>query len=227
LLISETMFYNLPKTIADLPETLPIFPLTGAVLLPRCKLPLNIFEPRYLNMVFDSLCNGERMIGMIQPMPSGHTDGPLETYRIGCAGRITAFEETNDGRVLINLTGLCRFRIVEELPLVRGYRRIKTDWLPFATDLIQIQDATISGEEVMRVLAPFFEAHHLRAEWSSLERIAGSDLIDVLAMNLPFPPEDKQALLEATDTAARFTILRQIATLYAARDIDQATDTRH
>jgi Lon protease-like protein len=221
------MFYNLPKTAADLPETLPIFPLTGAILLPRCKLPLNIFEPRYLNMIFDSLSSGDRMIGMIQPRPATTTGGPTEVYSIGCAGRITAFEETSDGRVLVNLTGLCRFRVVEELSLVRGYRRIKPDWLPFATDLIQIQDATISGEEVMKVLAPFFEAHQLRAEWQSLERIAGSDLIDVLSMNLPFPPEDKQALLEAPDVHARFNILRQIAMLYAARDIDQATDTRH
>lgn len=221
------MFYNLPKTVVDLPESIPIFPLTGSILLPRCKLPLNIFEPRYLNMVFDSLCSGDRIIGMVQPRPSTATEGPSEPYAIGCAGRITAFEETTDGRVLINLTGLCRFRIVEELSLVRGYRRVKPDWLPFATDLIQIQDATISGEEVMKVLAPFFEAHHLRAEWHSLERIAGSDLIDVLSMNLPFPPEDKQALLEAPDMHARFAMLRQIATLYAARDIDQATDTRH
>ncbi|MBY0354904.1 MAG: LON peptidase substrate-binding domain-containing protein [Rickettsiales bacterium] len=221
------MFYNLPKTASDLPESLPIFPLSGNILLPRCKLPLNIFEPRYINMVFDSLCTPERIIGMVQPRPSTATGGDAEPYQIGCAGRITAFEETDDGRVILNLTGLSRFRINEEISAVRGYRRVKCDWLPFATDLIMIQDATISGQDVMNVLTPFFEAHHLRAEWQSLERIAGSDLIDVLSMNLPFPPEDKQALLEAPDVHARFAILRQIASLYAARNIDQATDTRH
>lgn len=221
------MFYQLPKTVADLPETIPIFPLNGSILLPRCKLPLNIFEPRYINMVFDSLCHGDRMIGMVQSRPTTTTGGAAEPYQIGCAGRITAFEETDDGRVLINLTGISRFRITEELAPVRGYRRVKCDWLPFSTDLIVIQDATISGEEVMQVLAPFFESHNLRAEWQSLERIPGSDLIDVLSMNLPFPPEDKQALMEAPDVHSRYNILRQIASLYAARNIDQATDTRH
>jgi Lon protease-like protein len=221
------MFYNIPKTPDQLPEVIPIFPLTGTILLPQCRLPLNIFEPRYLEMVFDTLCSEQRIIGIVQPTGEGPGDGTGPTYQIGCAGRITGFEETDDGRVEIQLTGLCRFQIKEELEKTKSYRRVKVDWFPFATDLIVIKDATISGEDVMDVLQPFFDAHHINAQWHSLERVAGSDLVDVLSLNLPFPPEDKQVLLEASDAASRFENLKKIATLYSTTSDSPTSGTKH
>lgn len=219
------MFYDVPRTTHQLPEVISIFPLTGVVLLPRCKLPLNIFEPRYLNMVFDSLKN-ERFIGMVQPQPGSAPDGTGLVYTIGGMGRITAFEETADGRALITLTGLSRFQIREELEKLNGYRRVRVDWLPFAADLISGAEEKIASSEVMELLMPFFNAHGIKTDWHIFDQLPGNELLDMLIMNLPFAPEDKQALLEAVDAKARLDVLSKIATLYAA-NLNLPSGTRH
>ncbi len=219
------MFHILPKTTLDLPDILPVFPLTGALILPRCKLPLNVFEPRYLAMV-DAALKSERIIGMIQPQPGGPMDGTGALYSTGCAGRITGFQETDDGRYLINLTGMCRFAVVSEMEPKHGFRRVKADWLPFATDLINLTDSTVSGTDIVEVLQPFLEAHGIHYEWAALKTLPGSDLLDVLTVNLPFAPEDKQALLEARDHPARLDVMRKIAALYAAGRV-HGSETKH
>lgn len=219
------MFYDVPRTTHQLPEVISIFPLTGVVMLPRCKLPLNIFEPRYLNMVFDSL-KEDRFIGMVQPRAGNTPDGTGPVYDIGGMGRITSFEETQDGRALITLTGLSRFHIREELEKLNGYRRVRVDWLPFASDLIGGADEKIPAGEVMELLMPFFEAHGIKTDWHIFDQLAGNELLDMLIMNLPFAPEDKQALLEAIDAKARLSVLSKIATLYAA-NLNLPSGTRH
>lgn len=219
------MFYDVPRTIGELPEILPVFPLTGAILLPHCKLPLNIFEPRYLNMVFDSL-KSERLIGMIQPRPQGPQDGTGPIYDIGCAGRITSFEETQDGRVLMTLTGLCRFKVSEEMEKTQGYRRIRPDWQLYGADLVSAKDTPVSSAEVIELLKPVFDAHGIRTEWHILDQLPGNDLMDMMIINLPFQPEEKQALLEAVDAKARIAVMRQITAIYAAGAAAQ-NETRH
>ncbi|MFO1242583.1 MAG: LON peptidase substrate-binding domain-containing protein [Rickettsiales bacterium] len=219
------MFHILPKTTLDLPESLPVFPLTGALILPKCKLPLNIFEPRYLAMV-DAALRSARLIGMIQPQPGGPADGTGPLYGTGCAGRITGFQETDDGRYLINMTGVCRFNVVQELEPVSGYRIVQPDWLPFATDLITLSDKAVSGGDIVDVLQPFLEAHGIHYDWPALKSLPGPELLDVLTVNLPFAPEDKQALLEAHDHPARLEVMRKIAAIYAAGRV-HGSETKH
>jgi len=208
-----------------LPDVLPIFPLVGVLLLPRARLPLNIFEPRYLAMTRDAL-GGERLIGMIQP--SDPTTGGMNppVYPVGCAGRITQFSETDDGRFLITLTGVSRFRIVEELPLLSGYRRAIPDWTPFAPDR-EIPDAPqFDRARLVRGLKTFFGQRQLSADWNAIEKAPAEQLIASIAMACPFAPSEKQALLEAADLEQRATLLTGLVEMAAIQPITGEDDTR-
>ena len=178
-----------------LPENLPIFPLAGVLLLPRAKLPLNVFEPRYLNMTFDAL-GGERMIGIIQPREaSGQGDEP-PVYETGCAGRIVSFAETEDGRLLIALRGVSRFVVAESLPNRHGYRRIRPDFGPFRHDLIESDAAALRRDDLVTTLHAYFDVNGMSADWSVIEKTPNEALVSTLAMICPFAPREKQALLE-------------------------------
>ena len=190
-------------TPADLPETLPVFPLPGALMLPRARLPLNIFEPRYLAMLDGALKTEHRLIGMIQPLES-RGDGPPTLRKIGCAGRVTSLSETEDGRYLIALTGICRFRVVEEIEGFTPYRRVKADWGGFERDLGRgDQDPDFDRPAFLDLLRRYFEAARLSSDWESLEQADEEMLINSLSMLCPFAVEEKQALLEAPRLAER------------------------
>ncbi len=194
----------LNPTQADLPSEFPIFPLPGALLLPHGRLPLNIFEPRYLALVDDSLAGG-RMFGMIQPntnAPRG-PNGP-SLYQIGCIGRLSQFAETDDGRYLITLTGVSRFRVIDELPIRHGYRRITAEFGPFKSDLSPASAGMgVKRGELLGALRPFFTLHDIDANWDAIERMPETMLVTTLAMLCPFDDAEKQALLEAPTEADR------------------------
>lgn len=195
--------FDLPHD--QLPETIPVFPLTGVLLLPRGKLPLNIFEPRYLNMVQDALASN-RLIGMIQPRDGGMGNHP-PLYDIGCVGRITSFSETDDGRFLITLTGISRFRIAGEVPTTRGYRRIIADWSAFATDLDEDAPCDLDRTSLDGTLRAYFKQQGISANWDSIAQAPLDRLITSLAMICPFDAPEKQALLESPDLNARAKLL--------------------
>jgi len=185
-----------------LPREIPIFPLPGALLLPHGRLPLNIFEPRYLAMTRDALA-GARIIGMIQPDATEDLRLPqVATYRTGCAGRIVQFAETPDGRYLITLAGLVRFDKGMELPLKDGYRRIVPDFAPYRGDM-EGRPGKIERERLLGKLKQFLERHDIGADWKAIEMAPDEQLVNALAMMCPFGPSEKQALLEAPDIAAR------------------------
>jgi hypothetical protein len=212
---------------AALPAVLPIFPLSGVLLLPRARLPLNIFEPRYLAMTRDAL-GGERLIGMVQPSDptSGGMNPPV--YPIGCAGRLTQFSETEDGRFLITLTGVSRFRIVEELPLLSGYRRVVPEWLEFVADRDPPRDAGFDRERLTGGLKGYFAQHHISADWSAIEKAPGEYLVNSIAMACPFAPSEKQALLEAADPDERARLLTTLVEMAALKPGTEETGgTRH
>lgn len=189
-----------------LPDVLPLFPLTGVLLLPRGRLPLNIFEPRYLSMTEDALAHG-RLIGMVQPSVP-ETQEPLPPlFHIGCAGRITSFTETEDGRFLIGLTGVCRFRIRDELPIERGYRRARAEWEDFLADIGGPDENEIDREKLLGILRHYFKLHSIAADWNAVQNTHNETLISSLAMICPLAPNEKQALLEAPDLPARAEML--------------------
>lgn len=188
---------------ADLPETIPVFPLPGALLLPRGRLPLHIFEPRYLAMIEDCLKTKHRLIGMIQPREVPGT-GEKRLNAIGCAGRLTGFSETEDGRYMITLAGISRFRVKEEVTGFTPYRRCTVDWAGFGRDLGPVEeDAGFRREEFLALLGRYFAAQNLSTDWSSLKEAETELLINSLSMLCPFGPEDKQALLEAPSLTTR------------------------
>ncbi len=187
---------------ADLPDTLAVFPLPGALLLPRARLPLHIFEPRYLQMFEDALKTRERLIGMIQPCPG--KEGADALHRIGCAGRITQFSETEDGRYMITLSGVSRFRMDCEVSGFTPYRRCNVLWSGFDRDLGRTEDdARFDRAAFMDLLERFLDARSLSADWDALKEADEELLINSLSMMLDFEPEDKQALLEAPCLATR------------------------
>lgn len=190
----------------DLPAHLPLFPLTGVLLLPRGELPLNIFEPRYLNMTVDALA-GSRMIGMIQPTEHENSQPNPPVYRTGCAGRIVAFQETEDGRFLLTLKGICRFDVSEELSSTRGYRPVVADWSRYRNDLVQDGEATIDRHRLLRSLKSYFKLHGISADWNAIESSADERLVTCLSMICPFEASEKQALLEAPTLSARGEVL--------------------
>ncbi len=197
----------LSQRLARLPREFAIFPLSGALLLPHARLPLNIFEPRYLAMTEDALGEG-RMFGMIQPDPS-HAELPTgpALFAIGCLGRITAFSETDDGRYLITLTGLVRFRIEQEIEMRRGYRRVRADLATFAHDLRTPEAEKVEREPMLAALKSYLAVRALGADWKALETLPEERLVGTLSMLCPFSATEKQALLEAPTEAARAEIL--------------------
>ncbi len=192
----------------DLPERIPVFPLPGALLLPHGRLPLNIFEPRYLNLTADALGQG-RMMGMVQPVhaePDPVSD-TAELYRTGCLGRITSFAETDDGRFLITLTGVSRFRIVDELESVRGYRRVAARYDAFAHDLQEDTGATADRQRLLDAVRAYFQVQGIDTDWAAIKEAPDGALVTSLAMTCPFEPREKQALLECPGLIERTEFL--------------------
>jgi len=211
------------RKLGDLPLVIPVFPLDGALLLPGGQLPLNIFEPRYLNMLDDAM-SGERIIGMIQTRPQapGQADDPQRPMLapVGCAGRVTSFAETSDGRYLITLTGVCRFRAGDELPARTPYRQVRADFSPYEADLREDQAGVRTAADIDRLLSAlrrYLDHRGLAIDWTDAEAAPSDALINSLAMALPFDPMEKQALLEAE------TIFERKATLTALLEIDAAS----
>jgi Lon protease-like protein len=222
---------------SELPTTLPIFPLTGVLLLPRGKLPLNVFEPRYLNMVRDALAS-DRMIGMVQPREDDPTTltGPSEdavpagrpppVYPTGCAGRITAFSESEDGRFQITLTGIARFEIREEVPTLRGYRRIVPDWDRYRGDLAD-DNAAIDRPRLLTALKVFFKLNDIAADWDSISATPDERLVTSLAMICQFAPNEKQALLEARDLGERSRVMTALVEMAVLGRATAGDGARH
>ena len=189
---------------ADLPASIPIFPLPGALLLPRARLPLNIFEPRYLAMLDDTFKTEHRLIGMIQPIVVADDENGERLHKIGCAGRVTALQETEDGRYLITLSGISRFRMGEAEEGFAPYRRAQVDWSSFERDLGREElDDDFDRPEFLSVLARYFETAQLSSDWDSLKEAGEELLINSLSILCPFDPEEKQALLEAPSLSTR------------------------
>lgn len=186
----------------DLPETIPVFPLPGALLLPRSRLPLHLFEPRYLAMMDDVLKTDNRLIGMVQPYDAPGKSGQL--HSIGCAGRLTAFSETEDGRYMVTLSGMSRFRITKEVEGFTPYRRCEISWDGFGRDLGPTEmDEGFDREAFLGTLGRFFDDQGLKTDWESLSEAEDELLINSLSMLCPFEPEDRQALLEAPSLTTR------------------------
>lgn len=192
---------------SDLPDVIPVFPLPGALLLPRARLPLHIFEPRYLALLDDVLKTPDRMIGMVQPDPNPKAQAPVDgpaLHRIGCAGRLTQFSETEDGRYFVTLAGAARFRITEEVRGFTPYRRAAVSWTGFEGDLGQTEeDPGFDREAFLDLLSRYLVAKSLDTDWDSLKEAEDEMLINSLSMLLAFEPEDKQALLEAPSLSTR------------------------
>jgi uncharacterized protein len=203
--------------LKDLPHEFAVFPLSGALLLPRGKLPLNVFEERYLAMTFDSLAAG-RMFGMIQPDQQARTNGDgSELYRVGCLGRLSSFSETDDGRLLITLTGLIRFSVVEELAVHRGYRRVRGDFSRFQSDLaMPPAPVALDRDRIMTALRGYFQHRQVQANWDAIKALSDDALVITLAMACPFEPVEKQALLEAPTDADRADVLIALLEMGAA-----------
>jgi len=204
---------------ADLPEIIPVFPLAGALLLPRGQLPLNIFEPRYLSMVDDSFRDGHRLIGMIQPDPAhpGSEEKPA-LFRVGCIGRITQMAETGDGRYLLQLTGVVRFRIVEELIVATAYRQCRVTTIPFADDFVARKgEDQVDRKAVLEALTAFLKANKLKTDWEGVESAPNEALVNALAMMSPYGAAEKQALLEAPDLKSRAQILIAVTEMELAK----------
>jgi len=208
--------YRGPDDVADV---IPVFPLQGALLLPRGQMPLNIFEPRYLMMIDDALRSGQRLIGMIQPDAAhpGPEDKP-NLYRIGCVGRLTQFAESGDGRYLIQLTGVARFRIEHELEVTTPYRQCRVSTAPFKNDFIGHKgEDEVDRDALLKALRDFLKANDLKADWDGIEKAPNEALVNALAMMSPYGPAEKQALLEAPDLKTRAEILVAVTEIELAK----------
>ncbi|HEX5326968.1 MAG TPA: LON peptidase substrate-binding domain-containing protein, partial [Acetobacteraceae bacterium] len=201
----------------ELPAEFPVFPLAGALLLPRGRLPLNIFEPRYLAMTEDALAAG-RMLGMIQPDASlPAVEGGPQLYHVGCLGRLSSFSETEDGRFLITLTGVIRFSVLAELTMRRGYRRVRGSVSAWLCDLnLEARPIGVEREALLAALRSYFARRGFEANWEAIRKIPDDMLVITLAMICPFEPAEKQALLEAVTAADRATALLALLQMGAA-----------
>ncbi|OAF02332.1 peptidase S16 [Bradyrhizobium centrolobii] len=204
----------------DLPEIIPVFPLPGALLLPRGQMPLNIFEPRYLAMVDDALRDGHRLIGMIQPDVAHspkNADKPA-LFRVGCVGRITQLAESGDGRYILELTGIARFKVVEELDVLTAYRQCKVDFFTFVDDFTaRMGEDDVNREALLAALADFLKANNLKVDWEGVESAPNEALVNALAMMSPYGPAEKQAMLEAPDLKTRAEILIAVTEMDLAK----------
>ena len=203
----------------ELPEIIPVFPLPGALLLPRGQMPLSIFEPRYLAMVDDALRDGHRLIGMIQP-DVAHPGSPEKPnlFKIGCVGRITQLAESGDGRYLMQLTGVARFRVEEELNVSTAYRQCRVTFVPFADDFIARKgEETVDRDALLEALTAFLKANNLKTDWGGIESAPNEALVNALAMMSPYGVAEKQAMLEAPDLKTRAEILIAVTEIELAK----------
>lgn len=204
------------QDVSDLPQQLPLFPLAGALLLPRVDLPLNVFEPRYLAMVEDAMST-HRMIGLIQPLDGEGMRKP-KLQAIGCAGRITAYSEADDGRLLITVTGVCRFTLKKEVRTKKPYREATVDYQKFAVDLVsETGAASVNRGELVTAFRNYLEANSMTANWREVEAVSTEILVNTLSLLAPYPPRDKQALLEAPDLKSRAEVLVALTELQLSR----------
>ena len=211
------------RKISDLPQVIPVFPLDGAMLLPGGGLPLNIFEPRYLNMVDDAL-SGSRLIGMVQTVAGGSRERPT-LAAVGCAGKITSFAETGDGRYLITLSGIARFNIARELLVATPYRQVVPDFAPYEADLaLGEEDETFDRRQLLSALKAYLDRRGLEVEWETAAEAPAEALVNSLAMALPFEPAEKQALLEARTCVERREILIAMMRIDAAAPLESGDD---
>ena len=204
---------------ADLAKVIPVFPLAGALLLPRGQMPLNIFEPRYLAMIDDSLRDGHRLIGMIQPdvAHAGRKDHP-RLYKVGCVGRITQLAETGDARYLIQLTGIARFRVERELKVATAYRQCEVSYAPFLDDFVARKgEEAVDRKSLLTALSAFLKANKPEADWDGIENAPNEALVNALSMMSPYGPAEKQALLEAPDLKTRAELLVAITEIELAK----------
>ena len=211
-------FIDQYRSPAYLPRLLKVFPLPGALLLPHAELPLNIFEPRYLAMVSDALAS-DRLIGMIQPdNDEADLSGSPALKQVGCAGRITSFAETPDGRILITLSGICRFAITREISSDKPYRQVEPDFSAFADDLVDTDDDdTVDRTSLLKVFQEYLTANDMSADWDQVKAASTEALVNTLAVLAPHAPRDKQALLEAKDLKSRADVLIALTEMALAR----------
>lgn len=225
--MSLTERYRRP---ADLPPRIPVFPLRGAILLPRATLPLNVFEPRYLSML-DDVMSGARVLGVLQPQGHGDDDdneSPLEKtaglHRVGCAGRVTSYQELDDGRLVITLTGIMRFACISEAESVTPYRIMSVSYDQFASDLTEgLGEEQVDRPNLLRVLKSYLEANRLKTDWAAIQRASNEFLINALSVMCPYGPEEKQALLEAADLKCRAEVLVALAEIELASNGSSGT----
>lgn len=204
---------------ADLPGVIPVFPLSGALLLPRGQMPLNIFEPRYLAMVDDAFREGHRLIGMIQPdaAHSPNADKPV-LFHVGCIGRITQLAEAGDGRYILELTGVARFKVAEELPVKTPYRQCRVRYEDFIDDFTARKgENAVDREALLTVLRDFLKANQLKVDWEGIDNAPNEALVNALAMMSPYGAAEKQALLEAMDLKTRAEILIAVTEMDLAK----------
>jgi hypothetical protein len=194
----------------SLPRTVPLFPLAGVLLLPGGRLPLNIFEERYLAMTRDAMA-GSRLIGMVQPRQPDDDQASPQIYRIGCAGRVTSFNETEDGRFLIVVTGLCRFYVVEELSATTPYRQALVSFGRFRDDMEGGEAEDVDSQRLIAGLRAYLESREIKVDWKAVGANPSPTVINALAMVCPFEPSEKQAILEAADFAERCRIIMALA----------------
>lgn len=209
------------RSAADLPQRLPVFPLRGAILLPRANLPLNVFEPRYLAML-DEVISGSRVLGVVQPATDANpkespTDPSASLKRIGCAGRVTAYQETDDGRLMITLTGLCRFEIEKEEPSGAPFRTMHVSYAKFIADLSpSTGENDVDRHGLLNVLRHYLEEKRLSTDWTAIQRASSEFLVNTLSIISPYGAEEKQALLEAQDLKSRAEVLVALAEMELA-----------
>jgi Lon protease-like protein len=214
---------------ADLPARIPVFPLRGAILLPRATLPLNIFEPRYVEMIEDVMSGG-RVIGILQPILAGDDDqeSPIDKSAglrsVGCAGRVTSYQELDDGRLIITLTGITRFESIGEAENDKPYRTMSVSYDRFASDLTEgLGEELVDRQNLLRVLKTYLEVNRLKTDWSTIQRASNEFLINALSVMCPYGPEEKQALLEAKDLQSRAEVLVALAEIDLASNGSSGT----
>ncbi|MFN4140985.1 LON peptidase substrate-binding domain-containing protein [Aestuariivirga sp.] len=217
-------FLDRYRTPEDLPRQIPVFPLAGALLLPRADLPLNIFEPRYLAMVDHALSN-DRLIGMIQPAAGQEAEGNPGLMKVGCVGRIVSYAETEDDRMLITLTGVSRFQVVKEVEAETAFRQVVANYHPFAIDLrLDAGASEVNRPALIKAFRDYLTANNMRANWEEVETAPSDVLVNTLSLLAPYPPEEKQALLEAPDLRARADMLVALTEIALSR---MAPDGKH
>ena len=200
-------FFDRYRTPADLPQKIPVFPLSGALLLPRAELPLNIFEPRYLAMVNHALST-DRLIGIIQPASGREGDDVPPLMKVGCVGRIVSYAETADERMLITLAGVCRFQVVKELEAITPYRQVMANYHPYAVDLASEAGAgEVNRPALLKAFRDYLAANNMKANWNEVDHAPTDVLVNTLSLLAPYDPQEKQALLEAPDLKTRAEVL--------------------